>query len=85
MQRENSLCIVSMQPIRRALKKNTTKFWTYVQIRSTLRTLYTNNMDKNKVWTSTLLSTLPTYPKKLDILESKLALFQIFLILSAIQ
>ena len=52
---------------------------TYAQIRPTLRTLYPN-MDK-KVWTSTLLSNLPTYPKSLEILESKFALFQIFLFL----
>ena len=52
---------------RRGFKK-TTKFWTYVQIRSTLHTLYPN-MDKDKFWTSTLVSTLPTYPKSLDILE----------------
>ena len=29
-----------------------------------------------KVWTSTLLSTLPTYPKSWDILELKFALFE---------
>ena len=52
-------------------------------MRSTLHTLYPN-MDK-KVWTSTLLSILPTYPKSLDILESKFALFQIFLIPSEIK
>ena len=34
-----------------------------------------------KVWTSTLLSTRLTYPKSLDILESKFVLLQFFLIL----
>ena len=33
-------------------------------------------MDKKKLWTSSLLSTLPTYPKSLDILELKFVLME---------
>ena len=48
------------------------RFWQYQAIAacmgSTLGTSYPN-MDKKKVWTSTLLSTRPTFPKSLDILE----------------
>ena len=71
--------------VRRAFQKKTTKFWICVQIRSTLRTLYPNMGKKKFGQVLFCLPYLPTYPESFDILESKFALFQIFLILSEIQ
>ena len=61
----------------RIKKKKTTKFWTYVQIGSTLPPLYPS-LDKNKFGQVLLMSTLPTYSKSLDIFELKYELKHTF-------
>ena len=59
-------CRQFVEPLRGGSPKKITKVWTYVQTGLTLPTWHPS-MDKNKFGQVLLLSTLPTYPKSLNV------------------